>query len=185
MAQNVVNIRTTYAQLREALLRLPAEARNNTAVAQALMTRVGLTALGRIKQAFVVKARGGTDEAGDRWPPLSPKTIAYSVTRSRGRGGRTKVEKGRPSSQSQALTAKQQARWWDLYRQGLAMFKGDKASAARRAWAIANVRVPLPSFKSMAGGRLKSYAIRDYYSIAYRPALLARSKYSVSGRDGL
>ena len=27
-----------------------------------------------------------------------------------------------------------QKRWWDLYRQGLAIFKGDKGAAARRAW---------------------------------------------------
>lgn len=105
-------------------------------MANAMLTRCGLAALGRIKQAFVVKARGGTDEAGERWAPLSPKTIAYSKTRQHGRGGRTKAEKARDAFPSQALNNRQRDRWWALYRQGLAIFKGDKGSAAKRAWGI-------------------------------------------------
>lgn len=102
----------------------------------AMMTRVGLAVLGRIKRAFVVKARGGTDEAGDSWQPLSPKTIAYSKTRQRGRGGRTKTEKKRDRYPSQALTQKQQDRWWEVYRRNLARFRGDKRHAAAAAWLV-------------------------------------------------
>ncbi len=39
-----------------------------------LQVRLGLTLLGRIKNAFIVKAKGGTDEAGLRWKPLAPLT---------------------------------------------------------------------------------------------------------------
>jgi len=38
------------------------------------MTRCGLVALGLIKRAFITKSRGGTDEAGESWPPKSRRT---------------------------------------------------------------------------------------------------------------
>jgi len=136
MAEQTIYVRASRAAVVGAVLRIPQEASVGSAEANAMMTRLGFTALGRIRQAFVVKSRGGTDEAGDRWAPLSPKTIAYSRTRGRGRSGRTRAEYGRPDRPSQALNAKQQDRWWRLYRQGLAMFKGDKKHAAARAWFI-------------------------------------------------
>lgn len=101
-----------------------------------MMVRCGLAILGRIRHAFVTKARGGTDEAGERWKPLSPKTIAYSKTRQRGRGGRTRTERGRPPRPSQALDEKQQERWWEVYRRQLAIYKGDKGHAAAVAWIV-------------------------------------------------
>ncbi len=131
MAENALHLRATRDAVRQAVAHIPHGMRGGGTEANAMMTRVGLTALGRIKRAFVVKSRGGTDEAGDRWAPLSPRTIAYSR-----RGGRTKAERGRESRPSQALTAKQQERWWAMYRQGLAIYRGDKGSAAKRAWGI-------------------------------------------------
>ena len=136
MTTNTIYVRATRDAIQQVLASLPQEALSGSASANAMMTRCGLTALGHIKKAFVTKARGGTDEAGEKWQPLSPRTIAYSRTRSRGRGGRTKAEKGRADRPSQALNARQQSRWWSLYRQGLVIFKGDKESAAKRAWAI-------------------------------------------------
>lgn len=121
---------------RDAVLAVIRAAPGAVRAADAVMIRAGLAALGRIRRAFVVKARGGTDEAGDRWAPLSPRTVAYSPTRSRGRGSRTRTERKRDARPSQALTAKQQARWWAVYRQGLAIYRGDRGKAARRAWAV-------------------------------------------------
>lgn len=54
--------------------------------------------LERISEAFRTKSRGGTDEAGDRWAPLSPVTLAIRARRgdvrspSRGRGKKGKVK---------------------------------------------------------------------------------------------
>lgn len=132
MAEHVIYGRASRASIRQALFAIPQEASAGRS-SDALMTRVGMVILGRIKQAFIAKSRGGTDESGDRWAPLSPKTITYSKTRRR---GRTKTEKGRGSYPSQALNAKQQSRWWDVYRRGLAMYKGDKGHAAARAWFV-------------------------------------------------
>lgn len=44
-------------------------------LARGFALRLAVVAMGNIKQAFIVKARGGTDEAGDKWKPLAPSTI--------------------------------------------------------------------------------------------------------------
>lgn len=113
----------------------------------AILMRAGLALLGRIRKAFVTKSRGGTDEAGERWTPLKPETIAY------GRARRTKTERGRESRPSQALSKKQQERWWDLYRQGLAIHAGSKSAAARRAWFIIKGEGAKTLFDKYAGRR--------------------------------
>ena len=124
------------ADLRRALASVPGVARARGPVADAMMTRCGLAILGRIKQAFITKSRGGTDEAGDSWKLLSPRTIAYSKTRQRGRGGRTRSEKGVAVHPSQSLSSRQQERWWEVYRRQLAIYKGDKGHASAVAWLV-------------------------------------------------
>lgn len=136
MISNTVNCRASRTAIRGAVTQAPRVARSGGAIANAMMTRCGMVALSYIRQAFILKARGGTDAAGESWQPLSPKTIAYSKTRQRGRGGRTKAEKGRSARPSQALNTKQQARWWDVYRRQLAIRKGNKGHAAAVAWLI-------------------------------------------------
>jgi hypothetical protein len=132
MTEQVVYVRATRAAVRQAVAAIPATARAGGATADALMVRLGMTALGRIRAAFIVKARGGTDEAGDKWKPLSPYTVAYS----RRHPGVPPAAQRAASRPSWALTARQRGRWWDLYRRGLAMYRGDKGHAARRAWFI-------------------------------------------------
>lgn len=136
MISNTIHVRASPEVVTNILSQLPAAARSGGTVQDAMMTRCGMTALGRIGRAFLVKSRGGTDEAGDTWQPLSPKTIAYSRTRSRGKGGRTKTERGRGSRPSQALSEKQQVRWWQVYKRQLAIYKGNKAHAAAVAWIV-------------------------------------------------
>lgn len=129
MTTETVHVRASHDSVRMAVGDIPRRGRSGGAEVRAMLERCGLAILGRIHTAFVIKARGGTDEAGDRWAPLSPKTIAY-------RTGRTRTERKRAERPSQALNSKQQARWWVLYRQGLAIYEGNKGRAARRAWAI-------------------------------------------------
>lgn len=126
MPGETVHTRADRGKLLDALADLPALGRQS----KPLLLRVGLAMLGRIRRAFVTKARGGVDEAGDKWAPLSPKTLAY------GRRGRTKGERGRSTRPSQALTKRQQDRWWALYRKWLAATKGDNGRAARVAWSV-------------------------------------------------
>lgn len=125
-----VHTRLTKEAIARLIRALPQELRAGGSIPDAVMQCAALALLGRIHKAFLIKSRGGTDEAGDRWAPLKPATIAY------GRIKRGKRESARNERPSQALTKKQQAQWWTLYRQGLAMYRGNKASAARRAWGI-------------------------------------------------
>ena len=89
-----------------------------------------------VKGAFVVKARGGTDEAGISWPPLSKKYLAY------GRGPKSSRRVGGHSPQGGdgALTKAQVDKWWVYYRQALAWLattepiKAAKGHAAAIAW---------------------------------------------------
>lgn len=45
-------------------------------IAKGFMLALGFGVLSSVKDAYVVKARGGTDAMGIKWPPLSPVTIA-------------------------------------------------------------------------------------------------------------
>lgn len=49
---------------------------------RALYTRLGMAALAIIRDAFVVKARGGMDAAGLKWAPHAPSTIAHRLRKS-------------------------------------------------------------------------------------------------------
>ena len=130
--ERTLYVNGTEAAVRNLILRIPQGFRRNNDIVSKLMTRIGLLILTHISRAFIEKSDGGTDEAGDRWQPLSPKTIAYS----RGKKLRTRTERKRDIHPSQALSEKQKQRWRYLYRQGLDIFKGNKGNAARRAWAI-------------------------------------------------
>lgn len=114
--------------------------RLNDAVSRRLhddaLRNVGLEALAVVKQAFVVKARGGTDDAGQSWPPLKPETVAYG----RRHPGKRKSKKpgSRPS-----LTPTQNAAWRKAFAQVKAarMAAGDgedaaSAVAAGHAWNV-------------------------------------------------
>lgn len=151
MAEQVIYVRASAEAVTEAVRSIPSEARAGGVIANAMMVRCGMVALGRIRTAFIAKARGGMDEAGDSWKPLKPSTIAYSRRHRKKPGSlsesqvfsRAKKLPWIPKASvraghapSYALTKKQRDRWWDVYRRGLAMFKGDKGHAARRAWFI-------------------------------------------------
>lgn len=110
--------------------------------ARGIWLRVGLQVLSLIKQAFVIKARGGTDAAGESWKPLAKSTVAYSR---RHPGVLWPGEKRAPFAPSWMLTVKQRERWWSLYRSfggGAPAGAGYHAKgqgggwAAARAWAI-------------------------------------------------
>ncbi len=61
------------AQLRPAL---SGQQSDLTGLLEGLQLRLGMVALALIKSAFIEKSQGGTDGAGEKWPPLAPSTIA-------------------------------------------------------------------------------------------------------------
>lgn len=80
MASHTITFNGTTEQARErlALLGLVLSGQSNEApqIHQRFLLAMGLALLGNIKSAYVVKARGGTDEMGIKWAPLQPQTIA-------------------------------------------------------------------------------------------------------------
>ena len=113
-----------------------------TGEGKALLQALGMQALGIVKAAFLVKARGGTDAAGIQWAPLSKKTIAYGRRHPGLEAKRKKAaaegHKGRP-----LLTKKQDQLWRAIYAsvKAAAMRAGAgegeaSGSAAARAWGV-------------------------------------------------
>lgn len=126
----VLHVRASRAAVVRALMQLPELAAGGDAAAQALQTRIGLTALGHVRDAFVVKSHGGTDAAGESWKPLERRTVAYS----RRHPGLPPAAQRASATPSSALTPEQRTVWWKYYRQALAVYKGDQGHAAAVAW---------------------------------------------------
>lgn len=119
-------------------------------LAKSVHTAVGVAALTDVKEDFIRKARGGTGEDGVQWPPLDPKTLAYS--RRFGPGEQTKLKAaaglGRansyaPGGNKGLLTKAQLKRWRAIFAAVFARLMatdGDegsaKARAAQIAWAV-------------------------------------------------
>src|SRR5580692_3562209 len=163
--ERIVYLRTTRPKLLTVIRQAAASAAGHgftgTAV-DALMVRIGLQALKIIRDAFIVKADHGTDEAGLSWPPLKRETVAYSRRHqyTGGVGQRQQVPVGYKGSTSTTplpgkraksapswmLTDAQRKRWWALYlsfggRKPVGAAYHAKANqggewAAARAWAI-------------------------------------------------
>ena len=136
--ETIIRVRAKRAQVRKILRTLPNPGSNDGGITKLILLRMGLALLGRIRKAFIDKARGGSDEAGERWPKLSPKTIAYKrrhpgLPPQKARG----QDRFRPSW---ILTKDQREDWWNIYRRGLARYHGDKSHAAALAWFLIKAR---------------------------------------------
>ena len=85
-----------------------------------------------IHEEFLVKSRGGTDSAGIRWRPLSPRTIAY---RPLGKGDAQLYGVRNFKTTRGLLTPSQDKRWKAIFAYNLR--RGKSASeAAALAWSI-------------------------------------------------
>lgn len=117
-------------------------------LARGVCMTLGYAALSDIKADYVRKARGGVGEDGVKWPPLSPKTIAYNrrfgpgeKTALKGSAGLGRSHSKGPGGKPGLLTAQQLKRWKAIYRGVLARAmltmpeKEAKAKAAAIAWA--------------------------------------------------
>lgn len=81
VADQSIYIKSTRAQLRKILSELPATMRQSGRVQSATLGLAGRALLTRIRAAYTVKAAGGTDDAGEKWPPLAPATLAHRRSR--------------------------------------------------------------------------------------------------------
>ena len=122
---------------------------DRSGVAKGFLLALGFAALSDIKQAYIKKSRGGTDEMGIKCPPLSAKYLAYGRRFGRGEQSRLKKTAGlgrahrtAPGDKKGLLTRSQLKQWRFLFVQYLLRFRlseGEqraKAHAAAVAWNI-------------------------------------------------
>lgn len=75
-----IYVKASRAQVRRVLRSVPGilagRASDPTGLVRQLQTALGLVALSLVKEAFVAKASGQADQAGQAWLPLDPATVA-------------------------------------------------------------------------------------------------------------
>lgn len=78
MSQTTIHTSISKGKISQAILSIPqgmTGTSGTTSDQRESLIKLGNALLGKIREAFITKSTGGTDEAGDRWVPLSPKTV--------------------------------------------------------------------------------------------------------------
>ncbi len=151
MRNATIYTRASRAEVRRMVALLPTIIAGKTAdpggIAHGFAMRLSMAFFSKVKTAFIDKSRGGTDDAGDKWPPLTKAYLAYG--RRFGRGERAALKRGAglgagnrfaPGGNKGLLTAAQLKRWNQLYAQNLAWLAARdgidaaKGHAAAIAW---------------------------------------------------
>lgn len=146
--------------------------RARSEVATGVFIAVGLAALSDIHADFIRKARGQVGEDGNRWPRLSPKTLAYS--RRFGTGEQAELKRaaglGRanrfaPGGSKGLLTAAELKRWRKYFSMHVARLAATypleqaKSIAAGIAWN--KLKAEGAKTKLMVFGNREHEALRD------------------------
>lgn len=75
-----IQLNASRADVRRIMARIPSmlagRVPDPTGLVRDIQKRIALVVLSLIKEAFAVKARGGTDACGEKWAPLAESTIA-------------------------------------------------------------------------------------------------------------
>lgn len=85
MSQNTFHTQVPYSAILESLVSLPQEITGDNVVTRRMLEKCANTLLGLIRDSFIVKSLGGTDDAGDRWAPLKKVTIENRANKRKGR----------------------------------------------------------------------------------------------------
>lgn len=147
MPRHVIYTRLSKAELFARLAEIPRILSGRTSdhlgIARGFKLRLAVAWFSKIKQAFIVKARGGTDEAGISWPALSKAYLAYGrgpfSTRRAGKSAPGKVRGGpRDGQQKDGFLSKaQMKRWRQVYSQNVAWMAGREPLGEARSHAAA------------------------------------------------
>lgn len=142
-------------KLRELVRSLPgrmaATVRDPEGIGAGFRARLGFVWYSHVKQAFDVKSKHGTDEAGDSWKPNTPEYLAYGKGPKSSRMGRGSMPNNRPADVKNGgplargkgtgeLNREDIRQWWAMYMQNLPLFASRmpigqaKAAAAAIAW---------------------------------------------------
>jgi hypothetical protein len=133
--------------IKEVIGRLTGKTPDQGGLARSVFSALGFQALSDVSEAFVTKSKGGTDEAGISWPPLSKEYLAYQ--RRFGAGEKTALKRAAGLGPQHnrgiggnrgLLTAQQQKRWQKLFAKNLTWLAARydigtaKGIAAGMAW---------------------------------------------------
>ena len=75
MADEVLNLTISRRDVLKALSQVPEDVTGRNALSDEMLLRIGKVLLKLIRESFITKSKGGTDETGIRWAPLQPSTI--------------------------------------------------------------------------------------------------------------
>ena len=154
MAEHVIYTRVPPHEAKAALALLPRILAGNEpdrhGIARGFRLRLAAAFLSKVKQAFLVKSAGGTDEAGISWPPLSAAYLAYGRRFGRGEQAALKKSAGlgagnryAPGGNKGLLTKAQLTRWKQVYGHTFRTLSASVpiGEAKRKAAAIAWARI--------------------------------------------
>jgi hypothetical protein len=147
MPEHVIYTRMRSDQIRSIASLFPAllagRVEDRFGIARGFRLRLAVAFLSKVKQAFIVKSRGGTDEAGMSWQPLTREYLAYGRRFGKGEQAALKKAAGldRKNNKRGLLTAAQNKRWKAIFAQSFTRLAAQlpigeaKAKAGAIAWA--------------------------------------------------
>lgn len=152
MTETTIYVRASRQEIRHRVRLLAAilsgRAPDRFGIARGFMLRLAVAFLQKVKEAFIVKARGGTDDAGISWPKQSKEYLAYGRRFGKGEQAALKAAAGLgkgnrfgPGNTKGLLSAAQLKRWRQVYASNLAWLSARepageaKGHAAAIAWA--------------------------------------------------
>lgn len=126
MPETVIHVRASREEIRRRIALLPmilsGRVPDQHGIARGFVLRLAVAFLEKVKLAFIAKSRGGTDEAGISWPPLSREYLAYGRRFGRGEQAALKAAAGlgranrfAPGGNKGLLTASQLKRWNQVF----------------------------------------------------------------------
>lgn len=157
-----ITTRVSRDDLRDMVASLPAmlsgRAPDRWGLAHGFRLRLAVAWFSKVKQAYIVKARGGTDEAGYSWPRQSREYLAYQRPMG-GRGGKAPPKAGKlaPGGKDGFMTKAQLAQWrrdyagalkWLMATMDLEAARGKAAAIAWSKAKAAGVKTKLDVFGS-------------------------------------
>lgn len=176
---------------------LTGRVQDSLGIARGVFLAVGFAALSDIKADFVRKARGGTGEDGEKWPPLSPAYLAYQRRFGPGEkaalkkaAGLDKANRFGVAGNKGLLTKAQQKRWNEIFATRLARFalSMPMAEAKQRAAQVAWATVKAEGAKTMLEvyGRRTVEILRDTGILlnSLSPGRLTHGEYAKPSGEG-
>jgi hypothetical protein len=160
-------------------------------IAKGFLNTLGFAALTDIKDAYELKADGGTDEMGIKWDRLSKEYLAYGrrfgpgeQKKLKGSAGLGKGHRTAPGDKKGLLTTQQLKQWRQIYSQVLRRFQlslGEseaKSRAAAIAWVVMKKRGAKTKLEVFGNRQVQILRDTGVLLNSLGPGLLSGASYS-------